>query len=115
MYRLHARTLTVSSVAKLRALATGSDFSENARRYFGKSVPDGEEGTKVGAGWLAERFKAPGLKFDAGRPYLCHLVPKYDFLQSLKGSHRLLVCRLVPRRIGAFGSKVGSRGRCSLF
>jgi len=56
------------------------------------------------------------LKTDAGRPFLYRLVSKCYFLQSLKRCFpRPLVCRLVPTRIGTFGSKIGAKAKPSLF
>jgi hypothetical protein len=54
-------------------------------------------------------FQAPVLKFGGGRPFLCRLVSKRDLLQSLKGCRGPLLFRLVPARMGAFGSKIGSK------
>ena len=52
---------------------------------------------------------APVLKTDAGRPALSRLVSKRDLGQSFKMCRRPLVSRLISTRIGAFGSKIGSR------
>jgi hypothetical protein len=81
--------------------AAASHDLQQSRRGFDQLQPN--------PGWVAERFKAPVLKFDGGRPVPSLFVPVRIRFQRLSVRCDPLSSRFISSRIGVFGSKLGSR------
>jgi hypothetical protein len=80
--------------------AAASHDLQQSRRVFDQLQPN--------PGWVAERFKAPVLKFDGGRAVPSPFVPGRVRFQCFRGRSHPFSSRLISSRSGAFGSKLGS-------
>jgi hypothetical protein len=58
---------------------------------------------------VAERFKAPVLKFASRRPAACRPIPKSEDLCGLPAQRFEISYRLIRTRSGEIGSKIGSK------
>jgi hypothetical protein len=81
--------------------AAASHDLQQSRRGFDQLQPN--------PGWVAERFKAPVLKFDGGRAGPSPSVPGRVPFQHLRGRCHPLSSRFISSRGGVFGSKLGSK------